>query len=175
MTKDRMMHSYKVAQVMQILAEMADMPPEAGMKAFVLGLNHDIGYCNPEANALNHHKIGANLMLMGWGAHHLADLIAYHGQTDTDYTKPNGVMLYLLDIADNSVTGNGVLASYPERLADIAKRCPPEAIDYTKRVHENMRKFGDYCAKCYPKITKIWQLFDSGELKFVLEQELEAK
>lgn len=173
MTKDRMLHSYKVAQVMQVLAEMAYMSAWEGAKAFALGLNHDIGYCSSEAHSLNHQKIGENIMMIGWGASDLANVIGQHGRVDTNYMGiNNGLLLYLLDIADNSVTGNGALASYAERLKDISKRCPPEAIAYTKAVHENMRKFGENCANTYPQITKLWHLFDSGALKAILEQKL---
>lgn len=171
MTKDRMLHSFKVAEVIQILAEMSGMPKDACCKAFIIGLNHDIGYCADNVTALTHNGVGATIMSPL--SKELAALIQQHGQPDTNYAViMNGVMLFLLDIADNSVTGNGKLASYPERLLDISKRCPPEAIAYTKKVHENMRKFGESCMCNYPQLYKVWVAFDNGDLKPVLEKRI---
>ena len=172
MTEDRLAHSCKVARVIYVLAKMAGMSTEDCCKAFALGLNHDIGYACPKTNSLNHQEVGAKILSKGWGYTDLAYLVGMHGRPDTRYDHiPNGVLLFLLDIADNSVTGKGELASYPERIEDIRKRCPPEAIEYTERVHENMRTY----IKLYVQdmaIGNIWAAFDNGTLKSILEREL---
>lgn len=171
MTPDRLMHSFTVAKVMYLLTRDVLGGSEVDAEtAFVVGLNHDIGYCNPAAVSLTHQKLGQKAVSSM--SHRLGILVGAHGKPDTCYGHfKDGELLFLLDLADNSTTGAGEIVSYAARVEDIRHRCPPEALKYTQAVFDNMSSYANSTLRgSNPRLFHVWQMYSDGTLLQYLQQ-----
>lgn len=167
MTIDRAKHSLAVAKAMYLICEhLLRFDKATSRKAFVIGFNHDIGYGDKEAVSTTHQEVGSE-MLYSFSPE-LAMLVRDHGKPNVMYpTLSYGKWLFLLDLADNSITGDGSPVSYQSRVKDIAKRYAnkPEVLEYTNKVHKNMEWYAEnYLKENDQHLYKVWTMFNDNSL-----------
>lgn len=111
-------HIIMVAEIMYTLALDYTKDIDKAEEMYTLGYVHDIGY-NIQGDGKQHAQIGGEL-LRKTGYKYWQE-VSNHGLSDTDYRSKE---LYLLDIVDMSVTMQGKVVSFEDRLLEIQSRHP---------------------------------------------------
>ena len=116
MDKDRLNHSFAVANKMVEIGKKYNLEEADLQDLFVLGYNHDIGYefCT---NNIEHNIIGGQIL--GNNGYKYWKEVYYHGNPSTQY---NSLFLRILNMADMQIDKYGNDVGIAKRLEDIKIR-----------------------------------------------------
>ena len=139
MDKDRILHSYGVANKMVEIGKLLKLDNNLLDDLFIIGINHDMG-CEFDKN--NHAEVGGN-KLNELGFKYYKE-VYYHGRIQDEY---NSLYLDILNMADMMIDKYGNDVDYDKRLKDIKsrygndnaiyKRCL-ELVDYLKNKYKEI-------------------------------------
>ena len=139
MDKDRILHSYGVANKMVEIGKLLKLDNNLLDDLFIIGINHDIG-CEFDKN--NHAVVGGN-KLKEVGFKYYKE-VYYHGRIQDEY---NSLYLDILNMADMMIDKYGNDVGYDKRLKDIEsrygndnaiyKRCL-ELVDYLRNKYKEI-------------------------------------
>lgn len=131
--KDRLNHSYAVANKMVETGKKMKLKDEELKALFVLGFNHDIGYEYTE-NGKGHNKVGGEILKES-GFKYWKE-VYYHGELTNEYSS---LYLDILNYADMQIDKFGADVGFDKRLEDIKGRYGEESIVYKRCI--NMVKY----------------------------------
>ena len=140
MDKDRILHSYSVANKMVEIGKLFKLDNNELDILFIIGINHDIGY---EFDKSNHEVVGGN-KLKELGFKYYKE-VYYHGKIQDEY---NSLYLDILNIADMMIDKYGNDVGFDKRLSDIESRYGNDSLVY-KRCLELV----DYLRNKYKEIS----------------------
>ena len=123
MNKDRLNHSYAVANKIVEIAKEKNLDKDQLDELFILGYIHDIGY--QFGNCENHNVVGGSI-LKNNGYKYWKE-VYYHGVPNSEYKS---LYLDLLNMADMMIDTNGNDVGFEKRLEDIKSRYGKDSIQY---------------------------------------------
>ena len=123
MDKDRLNHSYAVANKMVDIGKKRGFKENELQDLFILGMVHDIGY--RFGDNISHNEIGSE-MLKKDGYKYWQE-VKYHGVPNCEYKSE---YLEILNCADLSVNKYGEDVGFSARIEDIKSRYGEESSQY---------------------------------------------
>lgn len=124
MDKDRLNHSFAVANKMVEIGAKYNLEQSDLQDLFILGYNHDIGYEFSIDNT-EHNIIGGQI-LKNNGYKYWKE-VYYHGNPNAEY---NSLFLKILNMADMQIDKYGNDVGFDKRLEDIKNRYGEDSKSY---------------------------------------------